>query len=355
LKEAFLTNATTGSTGTFRSEKKLPVGKMIKIRVSMYGYENLEKQIKIEKTGDIGEFLLQNKKLAISGYVKDSITELPLQSVEVSFLEQSRRIQSGITNSKGYFDIETDFVYGQKITVRVSKKDYFEKEQTLTVTSEGHNILQDIYLPEVSARGLRAFINIIDKKTRKPLAGGNVRYLDTRQSTYKDTTLSANGKVELKLYQRPGTLLDLEISRPRYRTIKEKRTLSEAAIDNEFRYEMERERRSALGPVLLIGSGVSALAGGGMYLMSKKNYDSYKPFDNPNRETDFKNAQDQLNIAVIAGGVAAGALIGYIITRIDHRNKEKKIERKNRGVSYRVSTNAHAFTVNRSFEIVYQF
>ena len=34
-REAFLTNATTGPSGTFRSEKKLPVGRVIKMRVSI--------------------------------------------------------------------------------------------------------------------------------------------------------------------------------------------------------------------------------------------------------------------------------------------------------------------------------
>ena len=62
--------------------------------------------------------MLRHKVLAISGSVKDSISEMPVAGVEIFFYDESKLIQSKSTNSMGYFDLETDFTYGQKITVR---------------------------------------------------------------------------------------------------------------------------------------------------------------------------------------------------------------------------------------------
>jgi hypothetical protein len=327
--DEFLGNSITGPNGKFKSENKMLIGKTIKIKVSKSGFETLERNYKIDRNGSAGEFMLDPKNIAVSGFIKDSLTDQPLPGVEIFFYDQSKLIQAkSNTNSMGYFDLETNFIYGQVITIRVSKKGYYDKEQNQILTSEGMNKLQEIQLPDLSSRGLRAFIRIKDKKTGKPLAGGTVRYLDTKKSTYKDTSLSSMGEVELKLYQRPGTKLDLEIRKPNFRTIQSKPTLSEEPINNVFNYELERDRRSALSRVLLMGSGVAALAGGAFYLSSKKKYNSYKSFDNTNRESDYKSAQHKLNIAVGAAGIATGALIGFVITKINEKNKEKALDRK---------------------------
>ena len=329
LNDEFQGNCVSGPNGKFKSENKMQVGRTIKIRVSKTGYETSEKTYKIDKMGDAGEFMLKRKILTISGFVKDSIAETALTGAEIFFYDESKLIQSRSTNSQGYFDLETGFTYGQKITVRVSKSGYHDKEQTLTFTSEGRNTLQDILLPQLGDRGLRAFIRIKDKKKGKPLGNVAIRYFDKKKSSYIDTMVSSKGEqLELKLYQRPGTTLDLQISKPNYVPIQAKLTLSEDPLSNVYEYEMERDRRSAVGPVLLIGTGVSALVGGGMYLSSNSKYNNYKDFGNANRESDYTSAQSSRTIAIVAGGVAAGAIIAYIIYKINQKNKEKDAQQK---------------------------
>lgn len=329
LDDVFQGNCVSGPDGRFKSQYKLQVGKTIRIKISKTGYEPYERTFKIDKTGNAGEFMLQRKILTISGFVKDSITEMALQGAEIFFYnEEGKLIQSRSVNSLGYFDLETSFTYGQKITVRISKIGYHDKEQTLTFTSDGRNILQDILLPQLGDRGLRAFIRIKDKKKGKPLGGVNVHYFDKKKSSYMDTVVSIKGEIELKLYQRPGTTFDLQISKPNYRTIHAKPTLSEDPLINVFTYELEKDRRSALGPVLLIGGGTAALVSGGMYLSSNSKYDSYKDFSNADRESDYTSAQSKRNIAMVTGGVAAAAIVTYIIYRINQKNKEKDLEQK---------------------------
>lgn len=327
-KDDFISNSITGPSGRFKSDAKIAVGKSIKVRVSKYGFETLVKLVKVDKTGEVGEFMLKAKRLAISGIVKDSMTDKALDAVEVYFYEDSKLIQTKSTNSLGYFDIETAFNYGQKITVRVFKSGYYDKEQTLSFTSDGMNRLQDIMLPELSARGLRAFIRLKDKKSGKTLGGAMVHYLDKKKSSYIDAAVPANGELELKLFQPPGTSLDFEISKPNFRTIKARPTLSQDPLNNVFTYELEKDKRSALGPVLLTGAIVSALAAGGSYLSYDKSYKSYKEFKNIGREDDYDKAQKSLNITSVASTVAVGALIGFVIVKIADKNRIKALERK---------------------------
>jgi hypothetical protein len=333
LNDNFQGNCVSGPDGKFISQNKMPVGKAVKIRIAITGYQPFEKVIQIDRSGNAGEFMLQLKSLTISGFVRDSISEVPLAGVEVFFYDESRLIQSRSTNNQGYFEIETGYTYGQKITVRVSRVGYYDKEQTLIFTSEGRNVLQDILLPQLGDRGLRAFIRVRDKSKDKPMGGAAVRYFDAKRSIFVDTVVSALGELELKLYQRPGTTLDLQISKPGYVTIQAKATLSEDPLVNVFTYEMEHERHSALGPALLIGAGVATLTSGGMYLSSNSKYNSYKDFANPNRESDYNAAQNRLDIAVVTAGLAAAAVVTFIIYKITKKDKEKTLEQKKIRVS----------------------
>ncbi|MEO5889939.1 MAG: carboxypeptidase-like regulatory domain-containing protein [Ferruginibacter sp.] len=333
VRKVLLDNSITGPTGSFRSERKIKIGTTIKIKISKLGYETAEIDYEIDSKGDAGQFLLQFKKLFITGTVRDSTTEQALQHAEISFYEQSGRlIQAKSTNSLGYFEIETDFIYGQKITVKAFKKGYFDKEQTFTITSDDRNTMQDIMLPDVASRGLRAFIRVRDKKTGRPLEGVSVQYMDQRNKTYLDTLLSIKGEIELRLFQKPGSILDFTISRPGYVNIAAQRTLSAEPRENVFPYEMERDKKSALGPILLIGGGASAVASGFMYFSSQSMYKDYKNYANytdaKNREADFTKAQQKRDIAVAAAGVAAGAIIIYIIYKISEKNKVKAAIRK---------------------------
>jgi hypothetical protein len=137
----------------------------------------------------------------------------------------------------GYYDVETN-LYGQRITVKVYKKGYLDKEQTLTITSEGPNKL-DFLLPDINSIALKAFIQIKDKKTGKALGGATIRYFDIRKGTYIDTLVPSKGEVELKLYQKPGTILNLRISKPNYSTIEDQKILSEDPHLNVYEYALK--------------------------------------------------------------------------------------------------------------------
>lgn len=238
----FQGNCISGPTGKFISEKKMAIGIALKIKVNASAYQSVEKNIRVNTNGEAGEFMLERRNLIITGFVRDSISEQALTGVEVFFYDdQGKLIQSRSTNSMGYYEVETDFVYGQKITIRVAKKDYYDdKEQTQTFTSQGINRLPDIMLPDLGARGLRAFIRIKDKKNGSPLGGGVVRYFDKRKSSYIDATVPANGEIELRLYQRPGTTLDLQVSKSKYRTFELKAILSEEPLNNVFTCALSR-------------------------------------------------------------------------------------------------------------------
>lgn len=259
INDNFISNSVSGPNGKFSSDMKVAMGKTIKIKVAKEGYENSLKVVKVEKGGNVGEFMLKAQRLAISGFVKDSVTEQPLPGTEVLFYDQSRLIQSKSTNSMGYFDIETDFVPGQKITVRLFKKGYYDKEQTTTFTSNGINRLPDIMLPEISARGLRVFIRVQDKKKGNPIKGVMLHYFDNRKSSYLDVAVPSSGELELKFYQPPGISLDFQITKPKYRTIQARLTLSENPLNNVFTYELEKTNRKSAGSWILIAAGISAL------------------------------------------------------------------------------------------------
>lgn len=327
-KNNLLDNGITGPDGKFKSEKKMKIGKTIKIKISKAGYEVYEIEYEIDNTGYAGQFLLQLKKLVVTGTIRDSTTEEALKDAEIYFYDQAGRlIQAKSTNSLGYFEIITDFIYGQKITVKAYKKGYFDKEQTLTITSDDRNAMQDILLPDIVSRGLRAFIRIKDKKSGRPLDGVSIQYLNQRKKANVDTVLSSKGEIELTIYQKPGSILVFTISRPGYVNISAQRTLSEEPRENRFEYEMERDTRSALGPVLLIGGGASAAVSGVMYFSSQSIYKNYKIYSNytdaKTRNDDLTKAQQKRNIAVATAGIAAGAFIIYVLYRVSKKHQEK--------------------------------
>jgi hypothetical protein len=332
VNDEFQGNCISGPDGKFKSQYKVQIGKTIKIKITANEYSTFEKTFTVERSGNAGEFMLKRKTLNLSGFVRDSVTEAPLEAAEVFFYDESKLIQSKSTNNLGYFDLETNFTSGQKITIRVSKKNYYPKEQTLTFASEGRNTLPDILLPQVGDRGLRAYISVTDKKKKKPLSGVSVRYLDIKTSSHKDTIVASNGKVELKLYQQPGTTLELELSKPNYKTLKVYERLSADPLGNSFTYQMEKDRRSALGPVLLIGGSTAAVVSVAAYSSSNSKYNSYKDFGNPNREDDYDAAQSSRTISLVSGAVAVGCFTGYIIYKINQRKKEREAELKSKHI-----------------------
>ena len=331
-----LDNSITGPDGKFRSEKKLKIGKTIKIKITKAGYEEYGIDYDIDNTGDAGQCMLKTKKLVVTGTIRDSTTEEALRDAEIYFYDQAGRlIQAKSTNSLGYFEIETDFVYGQKITVKAYKKGYFDKEQTLTITSDDRNTMQDILLPDIASRGLRAFILVKDKKSGRPLDGVSIQYLDQRKKANVDTVLSPKGEIELTIYQKPGSILVFTISRPGYVNISAQRTLSEEPRENRFEYELERDTRSALGPVLLIGGGSAAAVSGVMYFSSQSIYKDYENYSNytdaKSRDADLTKAQKQRNIAVATAAIAAGAIVIYVLYRVSKKHQEKiAIQKKTR-------------------------
>lgn len=164
-------------------------------------------------------------------------------------------------------------------------------------------------------------------------------------------------ELQLKLFQKPGSTLDLQISRPKYRTIQENRTLSEEPLNNKFTFELERGSKSALAPILLIGSVATALLSGGMYFYSKSKYDSYKDPTNTNFNSDFNKAQNSRTISAVAAAVATGALIGYIVCKINQKNKDKILEQKIRLTSIPFSPLNQSYVAGNTSVIglAYQF
>ena len=330
----FVTRALTGADGQFKTTRKFTINSSIQIRIKDKAFMVFEKAVRVPTNGNIGDLQLERKQIALSGFVKDSLAGKPIENAQVSFYEDSKLIQSKSTNNQGYFDIETDYAYGQKITIRVDKKGYYSKEQTKTVTSDGINSFDDFLLPCLGCRVSNVFIKVFDKKTDKPLSNVAVRYYDNRTMSKVTIVTPLNGEVVIKAYLTPGTLLDLEIVKAKYKTLSVKAPIQ---IDfnnkNEFKYYMESARKPLLCPCLLIGSGVAALVSGGMFLSSDKKYEAYKNFSNENRETDFTQAQTRARIGTVASGVAGGALVGWIICKIRQKNKDEQ-ERRVSGSSY---------------------
>ena len=330
LNDDFQGNSVTCTNGRFKSDNKMAVGRKIRVRVMAGTYKTLQKDITVPANGDLGEFRLERSALVISGFVRDSVSGAALPAVEIAFYDEKGKLIKAKfnTDSRGYFDLETDFVFGQKITVRFFKKGYYDdKEYSQTFSRDGRTSLPDILLPELGARGLRAFIRIRNRSTDKALGGANVHFFDVKKSRYFDSIVPSSGDLELKLYQRPGTLLDMKITRPNYFDITANENLSEDPQRNQFSYQMEKLTHSHLAPILLIGTGAAALTGGGMYYASTKQYNKYKDFANAKRENDLKGAELKRTISAAAGGVAAAALVGYIITRMHEKKVEKQLER----------------------------
>jgi len=350
----------TDPYGKFKSEKKIAIGSTIKIKLHKDGYQTMEKEYKVDETGDAGEIPMSLAKLAISGVVKDSVTGEPLQGVEISFYEASRRIQLKYpTNREGYFDLETDFKLGDIIRIHLFKDGYFDKEFIHTLTHSDMNILPTIPLANLNTGGLIAIIRITDK-AGNPIGGATLRYWDERKRQNVDTIVPANGELLLKIYQQAGTPLDLTVIKPNHRTNSVTWNLSTRTRENRIEVKLERTHK-ALGTTLLVGGGAFCLVAGGMYLSSQSTYNDYKNFSNytntKDRDADYDKAQQKLDIAVGAACVAGAALIGYIIYKIDQKNKEKKIQRGKTQTGFNhFSPFIHSYaTGNTSFGIVYQF
>src|SRR5258706_12234368 len=83
INDEFQGNCISDPDGKFKSQYKFQPGKTIKIRITGAGYDTYEKTFQIDRTGNAGEFMLERKKLAISGFVRDSILETAIQGAEI--------------------------------------------------------------------------------------------------------------------------------------------------------------------------------------------------------------------------------------------------------------------------------
>ncbi len=61
LQDEFQGNCISGPDGKFRSQYKTQIGKTIKIRLSSTGYDVYERTVTVDKTGNLGEFMLRRK------------------------------------------------------------------------------------------------------------------------------------------------------------------------------------------------------------------------------------------------------------------------------------------------------
>lgn len=354
---SYMTSCLTDINGKFKTEKKVTVGQTVQFVINKKEFQPFEKMFKTDKTGNAGEMMLEPKKMAISGFVKDSLTDQPMQGVEVFFYEDSKLIQPRSTNSLGYFDIETDFKYGQKITVRVSKKGYYPKEQTLTITSEGMNRLDDIKLPGLETRGIKVFIHVLDKKNHNPLNDVLVRYYDNRTLTkvgYK--TALPNGEVELKIYQSLGSQINFEISKPKYRSLNQSTTIRiDPDSKNEFTFILEKEPNPVICPILFWSGVGIAVEGISMEVSSRLTYKKYEDFKNTDRETDFTKAQNRRRTAIVSGGVAAGAFVAWLICKNQQKQKDKEQERLSRTTGFFLISPTDAPNLTTALGVGYRF
>jgi hypothetical protein len=350
----FLTTCISGPDGKFRSGRTFKVGDTINFKLEKRGYEPLESARIANGTGDVGEFLMNLKKIAIYGSVRDSINKSPVEKAEISIVEESKFVVSGSTNSKGDFDVVTAHEYGDAVTIRVFKDGYYIKEETHPLTKDGR--MPDMLLPRINDRAIKVSINVRDKKSDQLLGGVKVKYYDNRRSKFVDTVSSSDGELQLIIFQAPRTDLRLTLSKSNYNTTIAVPTIYEDHARNIVDCKLERKKRSVIGPVLITGAGISALFAGAMYLSSNQKYNSYKDFSNPDRENDYNAAQSRRNLAVIGAAVATGTLVTYFIYKINHRNKERIKEDSKQTVFNRVSLSAPSYSVGNlsGIGIIYQ-
>jgi hypothetical protein len=317
----FLSNCISGPEGEFQKLLRIDTGATIRIRINKPQHREIDRVIRINRPGFIGEFMLQ-PVITISGFAKDSAEGTPLKDVSILFNEDSEWIQGNTSNSEGNFQFETKYMPGNDITFRITKNGYYEKFITHSIKNGDRNVIESILLPKIGDRGIKAFIAVVDKKTSEPIPGATIRYLEAKRTTYVDSIASSKGWVELKLNQQPGTNLNVEISKAGYKTIKKQLPISSDPAINTFTFQMEKRRRPT-GAFLLIGGIASASVGTAMYISSNTSYDRYKDFTNINREKEYDKAQRKRNISFIAGSVAAGCFAAYIIHTINRRKAEK--------------------------------
>src|SRR6185295_2326470 len=102
VNDEFQGNCISGPDGKFKSQYKIQIGKTIKIKITASAYTTYEKTFTVERSGNAGEFMLKRKTLTLSRFVRDSVTEAPLEAAEVFFYDESKLIQSKSTNNLGY-------------------------------------------------------------------------------------------------------------------------------------------------------------------------------------------------------------------------------------------------------------
>lgn len=125
---------------------------MVIIALTLFGIST-----RINPVPDVGkDSLLKNKQIVIRGYVKDLITAQIMRGAKIFLYDnQKKLIQSKLTDSKGYFNLATDFIDGQEMIVQVSKNGYDDNTQTRTFPNEGTYYLPDIMIQKPGAEGIR--------------------------------------------------------------------------------------------------------------------------------------------------------------------------------------------------------
>ncbi len=310
--------------GRYQSGKIFKNGQNLTVKAKKTGYSEESRILKIV-TGTTGantaNFTLLTMTV-ISGFVSDSISSDALPSAEVSFYDkEGRLIQSRTVDSRGYYDFETDFTFGEVIKVRAEKKDYVPKELVLRIVKpEREENRVDFRLPKKEDRGVKLALRVYTRK-RKPIGGAEISYQD--RGPQKRLT-DANGESLLNIYQKPGTRVKFTVRKGGYREVVRDHPLVEG-IDHAEIY-LEKSRSSC--PCWLyaaIGLTVTSGTAYGLYLPK---YKDYKDDKNLNWESDYDAASTRLTISAISGGLAAGALTGWLICKAKEKNRAKESDRK---------------------------
>jgi len=304
--------------GRYKSGAIFKNGQNLTVRAKKTGFSEGAVSLKIangSNGANTANFTLRTMTV-ISGFVSDSVTSDAMPGAEVSFFDkEGRLIQSRSTDSRGYYDFETDFSFGEVIKVRAEKKDYFPKEEVLRIVKpEREENRRDFRLPKKEDRGVRLGIRVYNRK-RKSLEGAKITYEDRGR---KEVVTPTSGESMLKITQRAGTRMKFRVTKAGYREVVREHTLGEGVDYAEIYLEKSKSKC----PCWLYASiGLAVASGTSHFAIYKPNYNNYEDLKNLNRENDYNKAATGRRITTVSGGLALGALTGWLICR--HKEKQR--------------------------------
>ena len=223
------------------------------------------------------------------------------------------------TNSSGYYEFDTPYhQIGDIIKVRVEgpKQNgndiWVPLEKNHRIVKPGLENRIDITIPKYKDRGLKTGLRIYDPKG-KPLEGVTVLFHDTED---RQLTTPANGQVTMPVFGSLGELIELRLTKERYKEVKKPIVLSK-----DFRYfdfYMEKEA-SKCNCWLYAAAGLAGISIS-QYPFYKSNYNDYLDLQNLNREKDYNQASTHLRITTISGGLALASFTTWLLCKAKERN-----------------------------------